>query len=583
MIRTLIRCAAMIAVFGLGACEDSLVVQNPNSGETKRVLATPDDAEALLASYYKRWHGGLYGLGNPPGNFEGMANVMSLMNYSSLANNCQNSRAPFSGATNSNAPGNTCGGDQASVYFTMGEVDRVASNILTQMRDSGLTLGPTLPADLDNRNLRAKSYAEFLRGLSLGYLALFYDSAAVISPTMGEADCKPDPFSKVCVGTLRGYKEVHDSAMAAFERSIAYANTKGNGNDGFPLPADWIPSPTSFTATEFVRLVRSYRARIAANVARNPAERAAVNWDAVIADAQNGITADHLNTTSTTNGPGGGWRRIYDGGSTWHQMPPFIIGMGDTSGTYLAWLRTPLGERGAGNVGFFMVTPDLRFPQGTSRTAQQADFAITSCQAASTPCKRYFANRPNGSDQFSGLGWGFSNYDFNRFHSWVIRGDGTARNGNLVFYTKAELDMLQAEGLIRKGQYAAAAALINVTRVKNGLPPITAFDNTSPVPGGNACVPKFPQGNGPGATLTCGTMFEAMKWEKRIEEAYTHFAPWYLDMRGWGDLPEQTAIFWPVPYQDLQARGYAVGEIYGAGIGAGNAPNSSAGKSTYGW
>jgi hypothetical protein len=78
-------------------------------------------------------------------------------------------------------------------------------------------------------------------------------------------------------------------------------------------------------------------------------------------------------------------------------------------------------------------------------------------------------------------------------------------------------------------------------------------------------------------------MFEAMKWEKRIEEAYTHFAPWYLDMRGWGDLPEQTALFWPVPYQDLQARGYAVSEIYGAGIGAGNAPNSAAGKSTYGW
>jgi hypothetical protein len=78
-------------------------------------------------------------------------------------------------------------------------------------------------------------------------------------------------------------------------------------------------------------------------------------------------------------------------------------------------------------------------------------------------------------------------------------------------------------------------------------------------------------------------MFEAMKWEKRIEEAYTHFAPWYLDGRGWGDLPEATALFWAVPYQDLQARGYAVSSIYGAGIGAGNAPNSAAGKSTYGW
>jgi hypothetical protein len=54
-------------------------------------------------------------------------------------------------------------------------------------------------------------------------------------------------------------------------------------------------------------------------------------------------------------------------------------------------------------------------------------------------------------------------------------------------------------------------------------------------------------------------------------------------MRGWGDLPETTPIYWPVPYQDLQARGRPLEAIYGAGIGAGNAPNSTAGKSTYGW
>ena len=30
---------------------------------------------------------------------------------------------------------------------------------------------------------------------------------------------------------------------------------------------------------------------------------------------------------------------------------------------------------------------------------------------------------------------------------------------------------------------------------------------------------------------------------------------WYLDSRGWGDLPEGTALFWAVPYQELQSRG----------------------------
>jgi len=495
-----------------------------------------------------------------------MANIMSWQNYSSLNNNCQNSRYPLSGATNSNAPGNGCASDQQRVYFGMGEVNRVGSNFLSSVA-SGLNLGSQA------RENRDKAFAEFLRGMSLGYLSLFYDSAAVV--TVGQTGDD--------AGKLADYKVVMDSAYAAFDRAISLAQAPATGDRGFPLPADWIPSPTVMNVDEFVRLIRTYRARFRANVARNPTERAAVNWGLVIADAQNGIKSDHLNTTNSSNGPGGGWRRIYDGGSTWHQMPPFIIGMGDVSGNYEAWLKTPMDGRGAGNVGFFMVTPDLRFPQGTTRAAQQADFKIQDCEIAATVCKRYFTNRPNGSDQYTGNGWGWSNYDFNRFHSWVLKGDaGTARNGNLVFFTKAELDMLQAEGLIRTSRFAEAAALINVTRTKNGLPAITDFSASAPVPGGANCVPRVPQP--PNATTTaCGNMMEAMKWEKRLETAFTSFAPWYLDGRGWGDLAENTPVFWAVPYQDLQARGYAISAIYGAGNGPGNAPGSAAGKSTYGW
>jgi hypothetical protein len=348
--------------------------------------------------------------------------------------------------------------------------------------------------------------------------------------------------------------------------------------------------------------VKSYKARLRANVARTPAERAAVDWAAVVADASGGITSDHLITGSTTSGPGNSWRTQYDAATTWHQMPPFIIGMADVSGTYASWLATPVGDRGAGNTGFFMVTPDLRFPQGATRAAQNADFAIGSCEVVSTPCKRYFLNRIAGSDQFSGAGWGWSNYDFVRFHSWVTKGDGTGRNGNTVFFTKAENDLLQAEGLYRQGNYAAAGALVNKTRTAGmttvapivatggGLPAITVFDGCdpqsstncgTPVPGGSDCVPKTP--TGPGNSLVCGNLWEALKYEKRIETAYTAYANWYLDERGWGDLPENTSLFWAVPYQDLQARGRPLSAIYGAGPGPGNAPNSVAAKGTYGW
>ena len=560
MNRHLTYAAAFVAAAGLAALAgcNQLDVTNPNNPDAERALATPGDAENLMASYYKRWHDGLYrGLGN----FEGMANIMSFQNYSDLANNCQNARFPFSGAINLNTIGNVCSGEQARVYQVEQEVTRVASTLLHRM-DDGLTLGTA------GRDARYRAFGEFLRGVSLGYVALFYDSAAVISPGTDSQDA----------GELSYYTVVMDSAYAAFDRAITAANTPGFT----ALDATWIPAPTSFNASDFIRLVRSYRARLRANVARTPAERAAVNWDLVIADAQNGITADHINVTNATNGPFRTWVAQYDPPSgLWHQMPPWIIGMGDVSGTYAAWIATPVGARGAGNSAFFMVTPDLRFPQGSTRAEQQADFAMTSCEKAAQICKRYFVNRI-GNDQFNSLGWGWSNYDFVRFHSWARAGDaGSSQTGAIIFMTKAEMDMLEAEGQIRKGNFGAAATLINKTRTKNGLPALTDLNNTSPVPGGSNCVPKVPVA--PYNVIACGNMLEAMKWEKRIETAYTHFAAWYLDSRGWGDLAQDTPLFWAVPYQDLQARGALPTAIYSAGAGVGTAPNSAAVKGTYGW
>ena len=95
-----------------------------------------------------------------------------------------------------------------------------------------------------------------------------------------------------------------------------------------------------------------------------------------------------------------------------------------------------------------MTTPDLRFPQGATRAAQQADFPITQCNSASTICKRYFVNRPAGNDNFSGSGWGWSNYDHARFWSWRTSGDGTGQNGKLVFMTKAEMDLMMDQLLV---------------------------------------------------------------------------------------------------------------------------------------
>ncbi len=560
--RQVFRFAVLASAVGILACSDKqLAVTNPNSGDTERVLGTPTDAENLLGGYYKRYMSGMYG---SISNVQGMGDILGFMNFSSLANNCMNTHIPWSGSVNLNSPGHTCNVEQLRLYSVQGEVMRVASNFLKQQA-AGLTLGSA------NRDARAKAYAEFLRGVALGYTAMLHDSGAVVTPAMDGQD----------PGALVGYNTMAESAYVALDRAITTASGTYQGGDGFPLPFTWLPASTSITAAEFIKLAKSYRAKFRAAVGRTPAEHNAAKWDLILADAQGGITADHKVTTSSTAGPTMNWNNQYETFGLWHQMPPAVIGMGDVSGSYAAWIATPIAGRGAGNTSFFMVTPDLRFPQGNTRTEQIADFATSSCAGAATTCKRYFVNRPAGNDQFAGNGFGWSNYDFVRFHSWKTSGDGgSGQNGNIILMAKTEMDMLQAEAYYRKGDYASAMALVNTSRTKNGLPALTAADNTTPVPGGANCVPKMPVN---GTTVQCGNLLEALKWEKRMETAYIGFMPWYFDNRGWGDLAVDTPLFWATPYQDLQARGWPASALYGTGPGPGNATGSTAAKGTYGW
>jgi len=116
------------------------------------------------------------------------------------------------------------------------------------------------------------------------------------------------------------------------------------------------------------------------------------------------------------------------------------------------------------------------------------------------------------------------------------------------------------EAEIRLGNPAAAAALINKTRVGNGeLPPVTAAG----VPPGPGCVPKRYDG-------ACGSLFDALMYEKRIETYGTAIA--YFDLRGWGCLLEGTPTQLPPPGRQLDLLG-KVNYTYGGSPGAvGSAP-----------
>ena len=87
---------------------------------------------------------------------------------------------------------------------------------------------------------------------------------------------------------------------------------------------------------------------------------------------------------------------------------------------------------------------------------------------------------------------------------------------------------------------------------------------------------QVPQG--PGFTTTaCGSILEAMKWEKRMETAYASAYSWYQDGRGWGDLPAGQPFQWPVPNEEMNSRQHPFYNMGGPGLPGGAA------KGTYGF
>jgi len=406
----------------------------------------------------------------------------------------------------------------------------------------------------------------------------------------------PVPQTLDQVPVLTYHTAVMDTALMMLDSALALATTMQGS-----ITASWLGQTTDVTGPNFVRLIHSYEARFRAAVARTPAERAAVNWDKVIADATAGITADFVvNTTPNAfNVSFLGAQVFQDDSRGWHEMSPMYYGMADTSGGYPTWIGSTMSNRAP----FLIKTPDKRFPVGETRANQQVQANATWTYTAFP----YIRNR-TGQDT-PGEPFGNSWYDFYRFKAI----NTNANAGPWIEMSKVEIDMLAAEGQIRKGNIAAAAALIDKSRTRANLPPLTgnvttatdpvpgatytaatfrydtsktsagvvvsplkvdtvatSYTMTATVPGKSNCVPRIPVGPSFNTTA-CGNIWEAMKYEKRMETAFTGYGQWFFDSRGWGDLVKDTPLEMPVPWQEMDSRShpfYALGGAAGASAAA---------------
>jgi hypothetical protein len=71
---------------------------------------------------------------------------------------------------------------------------------------------------------------------------------------------------------------------------------------------------------------------------------------------------------------------------------------------------------------------------------------------------------------------------------------------------------------------------------------------------------------------------EAMKWEYRMETMFVSYISQWYSGRGWGDLPNGTAVHWPVPYNEMDTRRRAFYNLGGVG-----ATGGSVGVGNYGY
>lgn len=493
--------AGTVLLTGAAACVD-LNVRNPNAPDVERV-----GIEALLSGIFRSWQaedGGLLISEHP--------SAMSFQ-HSQISNTFGTifpSQIPRVAILN--RP------EAQWWHWQPGEYawDRRYAAIAT-VRSVLLELG-------DEGHLRERAYAKFMQGMAHGSVALVFDSAYVYDETM-----EPDE------PMMLGYGAVMEAALGYLEEAATLAQS-----GTFTVPAAWMSQEV--TSGELARLAYAWRARFRASVPRTPPEREAVDWVAVVEDVGRGINEDwSIICDDVWDRPGVAFTDVT---AFWvwatGQMSYWVLGMADTSGAYQAWMAAPLLEK----MPFLMITPDLRFPQGTDEAEQTAN------PGAYYTVYKWWLVPERGT-------WRWSYYWNTTWDEWASGGGGPA-----PLVTVREMRLLLAEAAYWAGDHATTASIVNETRTLYGL-------NATDAQGTNtSCVPRLPDGS-------CGDLWEMFKWEKRVETWLVgpDRMGWWFDGRGWGDLMEGSYLQWPIPWKEQglrEAPRYdvgGVGGLYAAPVG----------------
>jgi SusD/RagB-like outer membrane lipoprotein len=523
--------AAILFSAGLSGCLD-LDVVNENNPDITRALQQPAAVEEVIRSAFPIW----YRLhGNNSDIFNYYPIISSEMSRTGLLRQMQPSLEPRVAFKNDPVAD--------EVWIPRAPWDNHNSGLanaidgLHRIMNDGLVIMTVNPGEtaVSDNTVRARVYGKVMEGLQLGYIGLIMDRGARYTHEMTLPRGLDDliAFER---DNLKPYPEIIGAAVTVLEGAIADIDA----SPAFTLPNTWIAGQT-YTSAQVRQFANSLIAKLLVYGARTPAERAAVNWQKILTHTEAGLTVDFGPVlTNVTGGLSSSyWTNLQS--STGQRANYTLIGPADTAGSYAAWVAKPVQTRDR----FDVATPDRRIT-GPTATSNGAYF-------------RYRTDN-NGFDATRGT------YNFSAYQ-WY-RNNGVSNTGQVPVISATENRLLRAEALLRTGNAAEAANLINVSRTRQisigttsypGLPAVTSAG----VPESTGCVPRNVK-----TGVGCGTLMDALMYERGIELAGADPTRGWMDRRGFGQLVPGTILHMPIPARYLISLGiplYTFGGVGGEG------------------
>ena len=322
-----------------------------------------------------------------------------------------------------------------------------------------------------------ESLARFGQGASLGYLALVFDRVFA-----------SDETGVLNNGEALSYKEATQLALEKIDLAIAAAD-RGD----FELSTQ--VNGMTLSNTQWSEFLNTLAARILVNSARNQEERNAIDWDRVLAYAQNGITQDI--------------EVLSDGWTTWYAEWVYYS-------IFPGWLRTDLRIINLMDQDYPAYWPqgETVLPEASSADARlESDFEYLTAQ-----------DFPPDRGTYHWSTYRHSRYDFITDNGWQ------APHSEVIV---AENELYKAEAYLQKVMLEEAAnAINNSTRVtRGGLDPVAA---------------------------DADAIKDAIFYERMVELLNSSVGLGYFEMRGNDLLQKGTPKHFPIPGAALDAAGIPV-------------------------